>query len=424
MKRTIRHIDRIQGVLKVPGDKSISHRALLLGAVARGKQVVEGAAQSADVATTVQCLRDLGCFVEEMPDGRTLVLNHSLVERAELYAGNSGTTARLMAGLVAGLGIACTIDGDESLRRRPMTRIAKPLAAMGATVRVSDRGTLPMEIEASGLRGITYELPVASAQVKSAVLIAGLMAKGETTVVEPVPTRDHTERMLGVMGVEVRRDGDRISVTGGQNADGIHIIVPGDFSSAAFFIVAASCFPDSELFMPNTGLNPTRTGLLPVLASMGASVTAENEMLTAGEPVGDLNVRSAALRAVDIDDPATVASVIDEIPIIAVAATQAEGTTSIRGAGELRNKECDRIQATVENLRALGADVTEHEDGMTVRGPARLKGAAVKSFGDHRIVMAMTVAGMLAAGETEIDDASPVDVSYPGFFNDLLTVIR
>ncbi len=424
MRQTIQHAHRIEGALKVPGDKSISHRALIMGAAARGKHVVDGIAEAADVNTTAQCLRELGCLVERMPDGRTLVLSHELKENVALDAGNSGTTARLMAGLVAGLGIECTIDGDDSLRRRPMKRIVDPLLLMGAAISASAEGTLPLKIGAGALRGIRYDLPVASAQVKSAILLAGLFADGETTVVEPVATRDHTERMLEWMGVPVCRDGGAITVVGGQSIDGSHITVPGDFSSAAFFIVATSCVGNSELFLPTTGMNPTRTGLLRVFEDMGANIAVENETVVSGEPVGDITVRSAPLRGIEITDPTTIASVIDEIPIIAVAATRADGVTEIRGAGELRHKECDRIHAVVHNLTAMGADIVEHEDGFTITGPCALRGAEVRSFGDHRIVMAMTVAGMLADGTTEIDDAFVVDISYPGFYNDLLTVVR
>lgn len=424
MSRTIEHAQRLRGTLRVPGDKSISHRALILGALARGKQVVNGIARSRDVETTAQCLRDLGCFVEHMPDGRTLVLSHEFKDTAELFSGNSGTTARLLAGLTAGLGIRCTIDGDESLRRRPMSRIVEPLTRMGATVTASSDGTLPLEIHGGALTGITYELPVASAQVKSAILLAGLRARGETTVIEPVPTRDHTERMLSAMGFNVRCGEGTVGVTGGEPLDGTRISIPGDFSSAAYFIVAAACVPDSEVFLPTTGVNPTRTGLLDVLESMGAAVSLENACDASCEPIADVTARAASLHGIEIGDPAVIATIIDDIPAIAVAATQAEGETSIRGATELRHKESDRIHAMISNLNLLGADVVEHDDGLTVRGPTTLQGAAVSSFGDHRIAMAMAVAGLLAEGTTEIDDASVVDISYPGFFNDLLTIVR
>jgi 3-phosphoshikimate 1-carboxyvinyltransferase len=363
-----------------------------------------------------------------MPDGRVLVLRGGEPNDVVLDAGNSGTTARLLAGYVAGVAsrgdVTCTIDGDASLRRRPMNRIVEPLRRMGANIEASTDGTLPMEIRNGSLTGIRYQMPVASAQVKSCILIAALRASGTTTVIEPVPTRDHTERMLAEMNAVVERIAGGVSVDGGQELTGTRIIVPGDLSSAAFFLVAASCLGGSELFLPMLGLNPTRTGLLRVLDAMGADVTVENEAEVSGEPLGDVTVRSAPLGGVTIDEPEVIASVIDEIPIIAVAATQAEGVTTIRGAEELRRKESDRIEAVVANIAALGADVTEHGDGLTVRGPSRLVGTEVRSYGDHRVAMAMAVAGLLAEGETTIDDASVTDVSYPGFFNDLITVSR
>jgi 3-phosphoshikimate 1-carboxyvinyltransferase len=427
MTRTIERAERLEGVLRVPGDKSISHRALILGAIARGKQVIEGIAHASDVESTARCLRTLGSFVEEMPDGRTLVLSNERRSHVTLDAGNSGTTARLLAGMTAGLGIHCTIDGDASLRRRPMARVVEPLSRMGATLSAAPNGTLPVDVGGGRLHGITYTLPVASAQVKSAILIAGLFAQGETTVIEPVATRDHTERMLTAMGVEVRREGNSVSVTGGGRPEGTRITVPGDFSTAAYFIVAAVCLPGSDVFLPMTGINPTRTGLLDVLRRMGAGVTLESADVVSGEPCADVAVHSTALtelRGVDIDDPALIASIIDEVPVIAVAATQAAGTTRIRGAAELRNKESDRVRAIVDNLRALGANVAEHDDGFSITGPTRLRGARVSSFGDHRIAMAMAVAGLVADGATEIVDAAAVDVSYPDFFNSMLTLTR
>jgi 3-phosphoshikimate 1-carboxyvinyltransferase len=425
MQRTIEPAGPLHGVLKVPGDKSISHRALILGVIARGKQVIDGLSPAADVRRTEQALRDLGCFVETMPDGRTLILSNSLAEEAVVDAGNSGTTARLLAGLAAGLDITVTIDGDESLRRRPMARVAEPLAAMGASITLANGGTLPMTIKGGGLHGVRYELPVASAQVKSAILIAGLLASGETTVVEPAPTRDHTELMLRAMGVEVVTDDGAVSITGGARVAGAHIAVPGDCSSAAYFAAAAACLEDSELFLPITGVNPTRTGFLEILKKMGAEVLIQSEQEMSGEPVADVVVRpgSDVLHGITIDDPAKIAAAIDEFPLLAVVATRAQGKTIVRGAGELRVKESDRIATVVANLKAMGADIEELEDGFTVTGPTRLKGANVKSFGDHRLAMAMTVAGLLADGATTLDDDSVVEVSYPGFFNDLRTLL-
>jgi 3-phosphoshikimate 1-carboxyvinyltransferase len=423
MKRVVERAARLEGILKVPGDKSISHRALILGAAARGRQVIDGLSDADDVRRTVQALHAMGCFVEPMPDGRTIVLPSALVDRFDVDAGNSGTTARLLAGFAAGRAAHCRIDGDASLRRRPMGRVAEPLVRMGARIVLADGGTLPAMIEGGALHGIEYALPVASAQVKSALLIAGLFAEGDTTVIEPVATRDHTEILLAAMGAALVRDGNRVTLRAGTRLEGTHVTVPGDLSSAAFFVAAALIVPDSRVTLPFTGVNPRRTGILTLLRSMGAGITIEMGQ-EIGEPAGDVTARSSQLRGVAIDDPALVASIIDEIPVLAVIATQAEGVTSIRGAGELRHKESDRIEAMVTGLRAMGARIEGHPDGMTIEGPTPLCGAAVSSQGDHRVAMAFTVAGLAAAGQTEIDDASAVAVSYPGFYNDLRTLVR
>ena len=419
MKQKIHKVPRLKGTLKVPGDKSIAHRALMLGAIARGRQIVEGLPDATDVNSTITCLRELGCFVETMPDGRTMVMSRGIGAEAKLDAGNSGTTARLLTGLVAGHDTTCTIDGDESLRRRPMARVAEPLAKMGARITTAEDGRLPLTIQGGNLKGITYDLPVASAQVKSALLLAGLRAEGVTTVREPVPTRDHTERLLGAMGVDVLLGDKMVGVTGGAKLIGTEVFVPGDFSSAAFLIVAALCLPGSEIYLPVTGVNPTRTGLLETLTEMGAEIILDNPEVMSGEPVSDLLVRSAPLKAVEITDPSRVAAMIDEFPALAVAATQAEGQTVVRGVGELRRKESDRIHAISETLTMMGADIEEFEDGFAIRGPQKLRGASVSSHGDHRIAMAAAVAGLIATGETEIVDAGTVDVSYPGFFSGL-----
>lgn len=426
MPFSVSNARHFRGELRVPGDKSISHRALILGAIAEGEQIVDGLAKSADIETTARCLRALGVTITESEGGRVNVRGGGVVTGATLDAGNSGTTARLLCGLVAGLGASCTIDGDVSLRARPMRRVTNPLARMGANIDTNENGGLPIHIKAAPLRGIRYELPVASAQVKSALLIAGLFASGETTVVEPVPTRDHTERMLTAMGTEVRRHGGAVSIQGGQRPRGVHIIVPGDFSSAAFFIAAAAGVPGSRVTVCGCGVNPTRTGMLDIITEMGCRVETVNERdafaNAGGEPVADVVIRESSLRAITIDDPVRIAAVIDEIPVLAVLATRAAGTTMIRSAGELRVKESDRIKATAENLRILGADVEEFDDGLAVAGPVQLRGGNVSSFGDHRMAMAMAVAGLFGEGETVIDDATAVDISYPGFFDDLKTL--
>ncbi len=423
MKRVVEKIDRLEGILKVPGDKSISHRALILGAAARGRQTIDGLSDADDVRASADALRAMGCFVESMPDGRTIVMANALAREFDIDAHNSGTTARLLAGFAAARATRCRIDGDASLRRRPMARIAEPLTLMGARVVLANGGTLPATIEGGELRGIRYELPVASAQVKSALLLAGLFAEGATTIVEPVPTRDHTEIMMTAMGGAIARDRNAITVRGGVPIEGMHITVPGDLSSAAFFIAAALIVPDSRVHLPFTGLNPRRAGFLEVLRAMHADVVID-AVHDGVEAAGDLTARTSELSGVEIGDPATIASIIDEIPILAVIATQAHGRTEVRGASELRHKESDRIEAIVNNLRALGARIESFEDGFAIDGPTPLTGTAVSSFDDHRIAMAMTIAGLVAAGRTEIDDTSVVDVSYPRYYSDLRTLVR
>lgn len=424
MTLVVQKVQRLEGTLKVPGDKSISHRALILGAAARGRQVIEGISDAADVASTAEALRAMGCFVETMPDGRTMVMAHSLRPDVRVDAGNSGTTARLLAGFAAGRAGRCEISGDASLCRRPMRRVAEPLERMGARVTLSDGGTLPAVVEGGALHGIEYAMPVASAQVKSAVLLAALAADGTTTVIEPTPTRDHTETMLRAMGAELTRENGRITIHGGRPIEGITVTVPGDFSSAAFFIVAALLVPASRVVLPFTGVNPRRTALLEVLRRMGGRVTIDSLHQEELEPAGDVSASSSPLQAAEIDDPAVVAAMIDEIPIFAVAATQASGRSVVRGAGELRHKESDRIDAMTANLRALGANIEAFEDGFAIDGPTPLRGARVSSFGDHRIAMAMAVAGLIAEGQTEIDDDAVVGISYPRFFRDLGALAR
>jgi 3-phosphoshikimate 1-carboxyvinyltransferase len=413
---------RIKGTVRVPGDKSIAHRALILGAIAKGKQVIDGVPRGIDLQSTIDCLHALGTFVEEMPDGRVLVLAKELHTSATLDAGNSGTTARLLSGILAGHDIETTIDGDDSLRRRPMQRIAQPLTQMGATITTSD-GHLPMTIHGGHLRGTRYRPPAASAQVKSAILLAGLFAEGSTVVEEPLATRDHTERMLRTMGVPVESEGGTITLHGPASPRAVQIKVPGDISSAAYLMVAATCLEGSELYLPSIGVNTTRSGLVKVLMSMGADIDVVNNDMYADEPIADVIVKPASLHGISVD-ASLIPSMIDELPILAVAATQAEGDTVVAQAQELRNKESDRIASVVSNLRALGADIEDREDGFIVHGPTPLRGTKVDSFGDHRIVMAMAVAAFIADGSTRISNAGVIDISYPTFFEDLSTVLR
>jgi 3-phosphoshikimate 1-carboxyvinyltransferase len=408
----------IRGEIRVPGDKSIAHRALILGAVALGRRTIEGLPVSEDVRSTMRCLELLGARFETEPDAGVCVYSLAPRSGARLDAGNSGTTARLLSGLAAGRPLEVTIDGDASLKKRPMERVAEPLRKMGASVTTAPGGTLPITVRGGALRGIAYRLPVPSAQVKSAILIAGLAARGITVVEEPLPTRDHTERMLRAMGAPIRVEKDVITLEGPFEPRGVEIRIPGDISSGAFFAAAAACLSGSDVTLRGVGVNPTRMGFLDALSRMGARVDRADETFYLEEPVADLRIRSGGLSGISIA-PEDVPSMIDEIPLLAVAATQAEGDTVIRGARELRAKETDRIDAVAKNLSRMGARVETFDDGLVVRGPARLKGAAVDSFGDHRIAMAMAVAALFARGETAIKGSESVAVSYPGFFDDL-----
>jgi len=418
METTIHPARCLSGSLTVPGDKSVAHRALIFGALGRGQQKIHNLPPSEDVASTTACLRALGVRIEGHAEGEVRVAPGAWVRGHTLNAGNSGTTARLLAGLAAGLDLGCTLTGDDSLRRRPMGRIARPLIEMGATIELAEGDRLPMRIRGGRLTGISYASPVASAQVKSAILIAGLFARGRTTVIEPAPSRDHTENLLQAMGIPVERDGCRVTVTGGSRPRGITLAIPGDISSAAFFLVAGSIVPNSEIRLPGTGVNPTRTGLLETLCEMGADISTQHSTEQAGEAVAELVVRAHRLRGVEIAGR-RIPRLIDELPVIAVAASQAEGVTTVRDAGELRHKESDRIRAIVRSLAAVGGDIEEREDGFIVRGPRRLRGGCVSSGGDHRIAMAMTIAALVADKPITIQDSEAVGVSYPSFFQDL-----
>ncbi len=411
-------VQSIAGTVRVPGDKSIAHRALMLGAFADGEQIVRGIPDAADVASTLTCLQALGADVQTVGD-EIRIRRGTWRSGHTLDAGNSGTTVRLLSGLVAGLPIRATFAGDSSLSRRPMERIAGPLRKMGASVSTTE-GHLPITVEGGGLTGIRYRVPVASAQVKSAIMFAALNADTETTLQEPIATRDHSERMLSAMGADLTRSVHTITIRPGA-LRGIEVDVPGDVSSAAFFAVAAAGLRDSCVRLEHIGVNPTRIGILEALEAMGATVTFENKTERAGEPVADVTVRSGELRAIEIDATA-VPALIDELPVFAVAATQAHGTTVVSGAGELRHKESDRIATIVDALSRLGANIEAREDGFVVHGPTPLAGATLPSRGDHRIAMALAVAGLFATGRTAIEESAAVQISYPGFFDDLRTL--
>jgi len=409
----------------VPGDKSIAHRALLLGAMAEGTTVVTGFPPSEDCLATLRCLQALGADIVFPGPACSEPLQirgqgpSGLREPEDvLYAANSGTALRLLSGLVAGLGFYAVLSGDSSLRRRPMRRIIEPLTLMGATVLGRGGQFAPLAVQGAHLRGIDYTLPVASAQVKSAILLAGLLAEGETVVREPESTRDHTERMLLAMGARLTREPGLVRLCGGAPLRALHISVPGDISSAAFFLVAAIITRGSEVVIRGVGVNPTRSGVLDVLREMGADVWLENQREVAGEPVADIGARSSHLHGVRIGG-SLIPRLIDELPILAVAATQAEGQTVVAGAAELRVKETDRITAIASELTHLGARVQEGQDGFVIEGPTALRGGRVRSYGDHRMAMSAAVAGLVASGEVTIEGEECVAVSYPGFFSDL-----
>lgn len=405
------------GNIKVDGDKSISHRAIMFGALAEGTTRVRDILEGEDVKATISAFRKMGILIEHV-EGDYLVHGNGLhglrQPQSALDMGNSGTAFRLLAGILCGQQWSSTMFGDASLNKRPMGRIINPLRQMGAEIE-SNNDRPPLIVHpSSGLSGIRYELPVASAQVKSAILLAGLYAKGETSVKESAPTRDHTERMLSGFGYQVSRDGSWISLRGGGSLSAGQIEVPADLSSATFFILGALISKDSDLLLSRVGVNPSRSGVLPILKRMGANVERANETDVGGEPAADLRVRSSRLVGTRIDAN-DVALAVDEIPAMAVAAACADGVTEIRGAEELRVKESDRISSTVTGLRNLGINVEEHSDGMTITG-GRFHGGEVQSEGDHRIAMAFSMAANVASGPVKVADIDCVATSFPNFY--------
>ena len=428
MQQVVNSPSRVDGVAVLPGDKSISHRAALLNSIASGTSHVSNFCEGDDRDSMLRCLRGLGasitrhalCQVTESDECyRIEGRGPALTEPASvLNAGNSGTTMRLVTGLLAAQPFFSVITGDRSLRSRPMKRIADPLVRMGASIAGRSDGSLaPLAIRGGSLQGIEYEMEVASAQVKSAILIAGLHADGETTIHQGSFSRDHTERMMGAMGADLETNGLTVSVRRSE-LSAVDVRVPGDISGAAPWLVAACCHPDGRIRLPGVGINPTRAGSLDILRSMGANVRIENVREEDGEPVADLVAESSELRATEIAGD-LVPRAIDEIPALALAACFANGSTVIRDAEELRVKESDRIRATVEGLSSMGAKVEETPDGMVIQGGRALSGAECASFGDHRIAMAMGVAGLLASGQTTVTDAEAADVSYPRFWDTL-----
>ena len=428
MEIRVHRAPRIEADIRVPGDKSISHRAALLAALSDGTCRLRNYLRGEDCLGTLRVLRQLGVAMEEASDGTFIV--HGCAGRFaateyDLDCGNSGTTMRLMSGLLAAQPFHSRLTGDASLSRRPMRRVMEPLGLMGATLRTEGQGDCPpLVIEGSAtLQGIEYRLPVASAQVKSCVLLAGLLARGKTTVVQPVTTRDHTERMLEYFGVPVERAGEHISVLGGHLPQARDFQIPGDISSAAFWLVAAAAQPGANIVVRDVGLNPTRIGLLGILLRMGARLREEEHSKGPGEPIGKIEIVGARLRGTSIGGK-EIPNVIDEIPVLAVAGALASGTTTIRDAGELRVKESDRLAVVAHHLAAMGAEVTENPDGLVIHGGRPLHGARLSSHGDHRIAMAFAIAGLFAEGETVIEDTDCVETSYPGFAEQLRRMIH
>jgi 3-phosphoshikimate 1-carboxyvinyltransferase len=422
---TLQPASALRGTLRVPGDKSISHRALMLGALAEGETIIQGLLPGEDPISTARCLSALGAEITEINSTEVRVRGTGLGQLKEatdfLDAGNSGTTLRLMMGILASQpGLFSTLTGDASLRSRPMGRVSTPLSQMGAQIWGRQGGKYaPLAIQGQSLKPFHYQSPIASAQVKSAVLLAGLLTPGQTLVTEPARSRDHSERMLRAFGAKVYTDESlTVAVEGPTRLVGQTVVVPGDISSAAFWLVAASIVPDSELLLENVGINPTRTGILDVLQAMGADIEQLNLREQAGEPVADLRVRSAQLRGTTIGG-SLIPRLVDEIPVLAIAALAAEGKTIIRDAEELRVKESDRLAVMAQELHKMGAQIQEHPDGLEIHGPQQLIGANVSPHTDHRMAMSLAIASLLAQGETTLENPECARVSYPEFWTTL-----
>ena len=412
----------LRGELAVPGDKSISHRSVMFGALADGITEAENFLTGADCLSTIGCFRQMGISVEQ--NGTSVIVHgkglHGLTQPSGIIdAGNSGTTVRLLSGILAGQPFDSVITGDASIQKRPMKRVMTPLTQMGASISsVHENGCAPLQIKGSPLHGIHYLSPVASAQVKSCVLLAGLYADAPTSVTEPAVSRNHSELMLRYFGADIRCEGTTSTILPDPKLTGQKINVPGDISSAAYFIAAALLVPGSEVLLKNVGINPTRDGMLRVVRAMGGDVTLVNENTDGAEPCADLLIRSSSLHATTVEGD-LIPTLIDELPVIAVLAAFAEGTTVIKDAAELKVKESDRIAVMTENLRRMGADVEPTDDGMIIHGGKPLHGATIDPHLDHRIAMSFAVAALVADGETEIQDADCVKISYPGFYADL-----
>ncbi len=423
----IKKASPLRGEITVSGDKSISHRAIMLGSIAEGETRIRGFLNGADCISTIGCFRSMG--VKILQEGDEVVVSgvglHGLHEpEGDLDCGNSGTTIRILSGLLAGQAFDSRINGDESIQKRPMGRVITPLTQMGADIlSVKENDCAPLLIRGKKLHGISYSSPVASAQVKSSVLLAGLTAEGKTRVTEPHLSRNHTELMLQGFGAELETEGNTVTLTPGSPLHSCDVNVPGDISSAAYFIGAALLVPDSFLVIRNVGINPTRSGILDVFQAMGGNIRLENSRIEAGESVADLVVKSSDLHGTEISG-SLIPRLIDELPLIAVAASVAEGETVIKDAAELRVKESDRIEYVCSGLKAMGADVTPTEDGMILKGSSSLYGAVIPTAKDHRIAMSFAVAALIAEGETEIKDADCVRISFPDFYDLLSRISR
>ena len=414
--------ENLKGVFTVPGDKSISHRAVMFGSISDGRTNISGFLTGEDCLSTISCFKKMGieievCGTDVVVHGKGL---HGLSSpEGILDVGNSGTTIRLLTGLLCGQDFNCKLTGDNSIQKRPMERVAVPLREMGADIsgRIKDNKLFaPVNVKGKKLKGISYAMNVASAQVKSAILLASLYADGQTEIIEPEPTRNHTEIMLNYLGADIKRDGNKIISSPVKELYAKEIHVPGDISSAAYFLVTGTICKNSEITINNVGVNPTRTGIISVLHEMGANISVENKRVVCGEPVADIHVKYSKLKGITIGGD-IIPSLIDEIPVIAVAASLAEGKTVIKDAGELKVKESNRIKTIVCELKKLGADIEETEDGMVINGVNRLKGNVCESYGDHRIAMSIAVAALASQGETTIKGMECADISFPGFYD-------
>ena len=428
MELVLEKINKLEGNIFVPGDKSISHRSLILGSIAQGETRIYNFLNSLDCLKTLECMQVLGAEIELGKDNSVKINGKGLYGLQEpkniLDVGNSGTTIRLLTGLLSGQDFYSVLCGDVSIRRRPMRRVVEPLRSMGADIWGRKDGQFaPLSVRGNKLNPLHYTLPVASAQVKTALLLAGLYTTGETVIKEPLPTRDHTEKMLEIMRADLEISPPEIKVMGGKELRGTDIFIPGDISSAAYFIAAASILRDSQITIKQVGVNPTRTGIIGILNKMGAKIDTLNYQIESNEPQADLMIEYSKLKGVEIKKE-NVPFLIDELPLIAVVATQAQGKTVVGGAKELRVKETDRIKAIVSELKKMGADIKEKEDGFSVNGPTKLQGAVCESYNDHRIAMSLAVAALLAEGKTVIKNSECIDISFPGFEKTLQNLIN